>query len=109
MGRKTVVLMPQSSRILQDMGNQIKLARLRRRISVDLVAERAGVSRASVWAVEKGSPSWQSEFMLLFSMELIIWIGIFLKLPETTSSAACFKIWACRLADEKRIDCYGSE
>ena len=59
MGRKTVVLMPQSSRILQDMGNQIKLARLRRRISVDLVlvAERAGVSRASVWAVEKGSPS----------------------------------------------------
>ena len=39
------------------MGNQIKLARLRRDISVKLVAERAGISETSVWAVEKGSPT----------------------------------------------------
>ena len=39
------------------MGYQIKLARLRRKLTVDLVAKRAGVSRASVWAVEKGNPS----------------------------------------------------
>ena len=39
------------------MGEQIKLARLRRQLSVELVAERAGISRATLWNVEKGSPS----------------------------------------------------
>lgn len=57
MGRKAVNLLPNTERLLEEMGEQIKLARLRRKLSVDLVAERAGVSRASVWAVEKGSPS----------------------------------------------------
>jgi len=39
------------------MGEQIKLARLRRRISVKLVAERANISRSTLWAIEKGSSS----------------------------------------------------
>ena len=56
MGRKTVI-MPSTGRILDEMGEQIRLARLRREISTELVAERAGVSRATVWAIEKGSPS----------------------------------------------------
>jgi transcriptional regulator with XRE-family HTH domain len=43
--------------ILGTMGEQIKMARLRRRISAELVAERAGISRATLWAAEKGSPS----------------------------------------------------
>ena len=33
------------------------MARLRRRLSADLVAERASISRATLWAVEKGSSS----------------------------------------------------
>lgn len=57
MGKKTVVLMPATQEILETMGNQIKLARLRRKISADLAAQRAGISRATLWAVEKGSPS----------------------------------------------------
>lgn len=57
MGRKAVVLLPQIQDKLTQMGEQIKLARLRRRLSVNLVAERAGISRATLWAVEKGSPS----------------------------------------------------
>ena len=39
------------------MGEQIKLARLRRNISMETVAERSGLSRTTVWAIEKGSPS----------------------------------------------------
>jgi transcriptional regulator with XRE-family HTH domain len=39
------------------MGEQIKLARLRRNLSAVLVAERAGISRATLQSVEKGSPS----------------------------------------------------
>lgn len=39
------------------MGEQIKLARLRRSLSAELVSERAGISRASLRKVEKGDPS----------------------------------------------------
>ena len=49
--------MPGTERILSQMGEQIKLARLRRQIPADLVAERAGISRATLWAVEKGTPT----------------------------------------------------
>ena len=57
MGKKSVVLMPGTQAVLETMGEQIKMARLRRKISAELVAERAGISRATLWAVEKGSPS----------------------------------------------------
>ena len=57
MGKKSVVLLPGTQAILKTMGEQIKMARLRRRISAELVAERAGISRATLWAVEKGSSS----------------------------------------------------
>ena len=57
MGKKSVTLMPQTIEILSVMGGQIKMARLRRKISAELTAERAGISRATLWAVEKGSPS----------------------------------------------------
>ena len=57
MGKKVVVLMPETESILAKMGEQIKTARLRRKISAELVADRAGISRATLWSVEKGSPS----------------------------------------------------
>ena len=57
MGKKSVILMPDSQKILETMGEQIKMARLRRKLAVELVAERAGISRATLWAVEKGSSS----------------------------------------------------
>ena len=56
-GKKSVVLMPQTLAILEKMGEQIKMARLRRKISAELIAERSGISRATLWAVEKGSSS----------------------------------------------------
>lgn len=57
MGKKTVNLLPNTERILSTMGEQIKLARLRRQLPAELVAERASISRATLWNVEKGSPS----------------------------------------------------
>jgi len=57
MGKKSVALMPQTESILETMGEQMRLARLRRKLSAELVAQRAGISRASLWSVEKGSPS----------------------------------------------------
>lgn len=57
MGKQSVVIMPKTQEILKQMGEQIKMARLRRNLTVELVSERAGISRATLWAVEKGSPS----------------------------------------------------
>ena len=57
MSKKSVVIMPATQEILTTMGEQIKKARLRRNLSVELVAERAGISRATLWSVEKGTPT----------------------------------------------------
>lgn len=50
-------IVPSTEEILKTMGEQIKLARLRRDLSAELVAERAGISRASLWKVESGNPA----------------------------------------------------
>ena len=55
MSKTTTIIMPKTRRILEQMGEQIKLARLRRRLSTQLVAERAGISRQTLHAIEKGS------------------------------------------------------
>ncbi len=55
MSKKTVVIMPKTRKILEHMGEQIRLARLRRKLSSQLVAERAGISRQTLTAVEKGT------------------------------------------------------
>lgn len=57
MGRKALVLLPRLRRVLSEMGENIQLARLRRNLSAELVAERAGISRATLCKVEKGEPS----------------------------------------------------
>jgi len=56
MKKHTTDILPQTQDILTQMGEQIRLARLRRDLSVELVAERAGISRTTLWSVEKGSP-----------------------------------------------------
>lgn len=57
MPKKSVVLLPETEEILEQMGTQIKYARLRRRLSSELVAERAGISRATLCSIEKGVSS----------------------------------------------------
>ena len=50
-------ILPGTIRILETMGSQIKEARLRRNLTAELVAERAGISRSTLWKVESGSPA----------------------------------------------------
>jgi transcriptional regulator with XRE-family HTH domain len=57
MPKKAIQLLPETLGYLEQMGLQIKYARLRRKISAELVAERAGISRATLCAIEKGAPS----------------------------------------------------
>lgn len=44
------------ARALAEVGENLRLARLRRGFSVTLVAERAGMSRPTLRAVERGDP-----------------------------------------------------
>jgi transcriptional regulator with XRE-family HTH domain len=51
-----MALLPKTKRILLTLGENIKLARLRRRLTTIQVSERAGISRSTLYAVEKGMP-----------------------------------------------------
>lgn len=55
--KKSPVLLPKVQKILQVVGEQIKLARLRRKLSGEMVAERAGIGRNTLISIEKGKPS----------------------------------------------------
>ena len=57
MTKKKIVILPKTKRILTEMGENIKLARLRRKLSSEQVAERANISRPTLTAIEKGSPT----------------------------------------------------
>ena len=54
MAKKTVVLMPSTQQALKKMGSNIKRARLRRNISIALLAQRAKISKDTLSAIEKG-------------------------------------------------------
>lgn len=56
MDSKKPLLLPKTAKILAEMGENIKLARLRRKLSMEQIAERANVGRTTLWAIEKGSP-----------------------------------------------------
>lgn len=57
MGRKKHTLLPVLQRILSELGENIRLARLRRRFSAAIVAERAGIARNTLRAIERGEAS----------------------------------------------------
>lgn len=55
--KRRPTILPSSEKILKKLGENIKLARRRRKLSVEQVSERADISRATLWQVERGSPS----------------------------------------------------
>ena len=44
MAKKKIIILPKTQRILTEMGENIRLARLRRRLSAEQVAERANTA-----------------------------------------------------------------
>jgi transcriptional regulator with XRE-family HTH domain len=46
---------PKEKKILEILGENIKLARLRRKLTTEQLAERANIGRTSLWHIEKGS------------------------------------------------------
>ena len=57
MVKKRVTILPTLVDILETVGKNIKLARLRRKITTTMLAERAGISRVTLRKVENGENS----------------------------------------------------
>jgi transcriptional regulator with XRE-family HTH domain len=50
-------MFPAEKKLLVEFGERLRLARLRRRYAAELIAERAGISRMTLYRVEQGSPA----------------------------------------------------
>jgi transcriptional regulator with XRE-family HTH domain len=48
---------PGQKRILTALGERLRLARLRRKLSIDITCQRAGISRMTLFRAEAGSPA----------------------------------------------------
>lgn len=57
MPKATLILLPTTRRRLEMLGDRLRLARLRRGLGAEMVAERAGISRQTLSAIENGSGS----------------------------------------------------
>jgi len=51
------ILLPKAQKVVSTLGENIKLARLRRKYSTQQVSERANISRPTLLSVEKGNPN----------------------------------------------------
>jgi transcriptional regulator with XRE-family HTH domain len=54
MARRTTPPLPRVERVLAQLGQNIRLARVRRKLRAELVAERAGMSRPTLRSIERG-------------------------------------------------------
>ena len=57
MPRSTPAILPRLARLMAGLGENIKKARLRRAYSSETVAQRAGITRKTLYRVERGDPS----------------------------------------------------
>ena len=57
MKSKKQILFPKHQKVLEQLGENIKLARKRRKLTATQVAERAGIARNTLYLLEKGTPS----------------------------------------------------
>ena len=57
MPRQTPPILPRLARVLAGVGENIKMARLRRAQSSETIAQRAGITRKTLHRVERGDPA----------------------------------------------------
>ncbi|WP_372758055.1 helix-turn-helix domain-containing protein [Mariniflexile sp.] len=57
MKSKKNIIFPKHQEIMESLGENIKLARKRRKLTTLQVSERADINRSTLYQIEKGSPS----------------------------------------------------
>ena len=83
-------LLPETEVILNKMGEQIKMARMRRNIPAELMAEQAGISWSTLHKIEAGSPS--VSLGNLYFICWIIWKAIFFLLQRMMNVGGNYRI-----------------
>lgn len=72
MKTKKSILLPGAKRILEELGANLKLARKRRKLTRQQVAERADIARSTLQLIEQGAPgvAMSSYLQVLFVLGL---------------------------------------
>jgi len=92
MKKRTTTIYPSSAKELENLGQRLKDARLRRRFSMETVCARADISRPTLYKVENGDPS--------VSMGIYVQVLRVLGLVEDLSLIAKEDVLGRRLQDE---------
>ncbi len=95
MGQTKTILLPKQQRILATLGENIHLARLRRDLSAEQVAERAGIGRSTLTRLERGAES--------VSINVYIKVLSVLGLERDLANVAQDDIMGHRLQDAKLL------
>src|SRR5258706_2616704 len=73
MTTRSIVILPRLEKVLAQLGENLKLGRLRRKLTTQQVAERAGITRTTLWQVERGAPhvsmGTYAQVLLILGME----------------------------------------
>ena len=80
MGRERPNLYPMLERLLPGFGERIRLARLRRDLSMVVVADNAGISRETLNKIERGDPG--------------VALGSYARVLEALGLAGDIDLWA---------------
>jgi len=57
MNRKKQIIYPKHQKVMEQMGENIKLARKRRKLTTTQLAERADIARSTLYLIEQGTAS----------------------------------------------------
>ena len=90
-----VPLLPKERRILERMGSQIALARLRRNMPLTEMSMRTGLSRVTLYKIEAGDPS-----VAIGSYMKVLWI---LRLQEDFLKIAYSDEYGKELLDHEAL------
>jgi transcriptional regulator with XRE-family HTH domain len=93
MGREISILLPKHERLLVDLGENLRLARLRRKLSAEQVAERAGISRSTLHLMENGSAG--------ISLGKLVQVLAVLGLEQDVSAVGCDDVLGRKLEDAR--------
>lgn len=93
MPKDPVILLPRLQQLLVQTGEQIRLARLRRKLSTVRVAERAAISRHTLHGIEQGAPT--------VSMGAYLQVLFVLGLEKTILHLAADDVLGRKLQDAK--------
>ncbi len=96
MGKPKTLLFPMQEKIIKQLGENIKLARLRRYYSMAQVSERAGISRSTLSKLESGNPG--------VTLDTLVKVMFILGLQDEVASIAALDTMGRNIQDARLLN-----